>query len=91
MESEVMQIFNHVPRNREELGMLLEDFEERFGEEELDEMVKVIADVLVHGKGLDDVGILEKVENDSERRKLNDGVDDAVEDGSNQEKMENRS
>ena len=82
-----MQIFNHVPRNREELGMLLEDAEERFEEEVLDEMVTVIGDVLVHGKGLDDVGVLEEGESGSERRRSGD----AVEKGAGQEKMENGS
>ena len=86
MESELVHIFNHVPRNREELGMLLEDAEERFEEEVLDEMVTVIRDVLVHGKGLDDVGVLEG-ESGSEKRRS----DDAVEKGAGQEKMENGS
>lgn len=35
--------------------MVLEDAEQRFGEGEMDEMVKVIEDVLVYGKGLEDV------------------------------------
>ena len=87
MESELVQIFNHVPRNREELGMLLEDAEERFEEEVLDEMVTVIGDVLVHGKGLDDVGVLAEGESGTERRRS----DDAVEKGAGQEKMENGS
>lgn len=87
MESELVQIFNHVPRNREELGMLLEDAEERFEEEVLDEMVTVIGDVLVHGKGLDDVGVLDEGESSSERRRS----DDAAEKGAGQEKMENGS
>jgi hypothetical protein len=67
MESEVVQIFNHVPRCREDLVMVLEDAEERFEEVVLDDMVKVIGDVLVHGKGLDDVGVPEEVENGGER------------------------
>lgn len=79
MESEVVQIFNHVPRNREELEMLLEDVEERFGEDVLDEMVTVIGNVLVHGKGLDDVDVLEEGENGSEQKRLDEGVGDAVE------------
>jgi hypothetical protein len=57
LQSEVLQIFNHVPRDREKLSMLLEDAEQRFSEEALDEMVAVIEDVLVHGRGLEDVAM----------------------------------
>jgi hypothetical protein len=91
MESEVVQIFNHVPRSREDLVMLLEDAEERFEEEVLDEMVKVIGDVLVHGMGLDDVRVPEEVENGGERGSSTEGVDDAVEEAAGQGKMENGS
>jgi len=91
MESEVLQIFNHVPRNTEELGMLLEDVEERFEEDVLDEMLRVIGDVLVHGKGLDDVGVLEEDKSCSEKRRSGEGIDDAIEEGAGQEKMENGS
>lgn len=37
--------------------MLLEDAEQRFSEETLDEMVAVIEDVLVHGSGLEAVAM----------------------------------
>lgn len=57
LQSEVLQIFNHVPRDREKLGMLLEDAEQRFSEETLDEIVAVVEDVLLYGRGLDDVAM----------------------------------
>lgn len=76
MESEMVQVFNHVPRSREELVMVLEDAEERFGEEVLDEMLGAIGDVLVHGKGLDDIEWPEDSESSSERGKSDEGVDD---------------
>jgi hypothetical protein len=91
MESEVMQIFNQVPRDREELVMVLEDAEERFKEEVLDEMVGVIGDVLVHGKGLDDVGVPKEDENGGEEERLDEGVDDVVKEGAGQDKTENES
>jgi len=59
LQSEVLQIFNHVPCDRDRLAMLLEDAEQRFGEDQLDEMVRIIEDVLVKGEGLDEVGALE--------------------------------
>ena len=60
LQSEVLQIFDHVPRDRDKLAMLLEDAEQRFSEEELDEMVRIIDDVLVKGEGLDEVSLPEE-------------------------------
>ena len=91
MESEVVQIFNHVPRNREDMVMVLEDAEERFEEEVLDEMVKVIGDVLVHGKGLEDVEVPKEGESGGERGPSDDGVDDAAEETAGQGKIDNGS
>ena len=60
LQSEVLQIFNHVPRDRDGLALLLEDAEQRFAEVEMDEMLRIIEDVLVKGEGLDEVGPLEE-------------------------------
>jgi hypothetical protein len=46
LQAEILQILNHVPRNVIELGMLLEDADERFTEERQEEMVGIIAKVM---------------------------------------------
>jgi DNA-directed RNA polymerase subunit F len=46
LQAEILQILNHVPRNVTELGMLLEDVEQRFSDEKQEEIVAIIARVM---------------------------------------------
>ena len=56
MPAEILQIFNHVPRNRAELVMVVEEGEDRYPEEVLEGMLELIEDVLVRGKELPTLG-----------------------------------
>jgi DNA-directed RNA polymerase subunit F len=42
LQSEILQILNHVPMSAQEIRFLLEDADLRFKEEELDEMLIII-------------------------------------------------
>jgi hypothetical protein len=42
LQSELLQILNHVPRDVTELSMLVEDADQRFDEQMLEEMVQLI-------------------------------------------------
>jgi DNA-directed RNA polymerase subunit F len=46
LQAEILQILNHVPRTVDELGMLLEDVEQRFSDEKQEEMVAIISRIM---------------------------------------------
>ena len=47
LHAEILQIFNIVPRNRMELVMIVEEGEDRYNDEVLEQMLQLIEDVLV--------------------------------------------
>ncbi|KAF2399442.1 hypothetical protein EJ06DRAFT_582767 [Trichodelitschia bisporula] len=53
LPAEILQVFNHVPRSRTELTMIVQEGEERFAEEVLDQCLDVIREIMVEGRGLD--------------------------------------